>query len=143
MTTQIEMTAVLIGNESLLVQCAEIWRQSGHRIQAVVTRSQENAKWARDAGVTVISSDDDLGAALAGLDFDWLLSIANLDMLAQGVLDLPKRGAVNFHDGPLPSYAGLNAPVLGPGVPRAQAWHHMAYDGKRGRQGRYSCSAHV
>ncbi|WP_282159044.1 MupA/Atu3671 family FMN-dependent luciferase-like monooxygenase [Shimia thalassica] len=135
MTTQIEMTAVLIGNESLLVQCAEIWRQSGHRIQAVVTRSQENAKWARDAGVTVISSDDDLGAALAGLDFDWLLSIANLDMLAQRVLDLPKRGAVNFHDGPLPSYAGLNAPVWARIYQEPKhgiTWHMMAKGADRG-----------
>ena len=32
-------------------------------------------------------------------------------MLPEAVLALPERGAVNFHDGPLPAYAGLNAPV--------------------------------
>ena len=26
-------------------------------------------------------------------------------------LELARQGAVNFHDGPLPAYAGLNAPV--------------------------------
>ena len=27
------------------------------------------------------------------------------------VLRLPRRMAINFHDGPLPRYAGLNTPV--------------------------------
>ncbi|EKD60293.1 MAG: Amino acid adenylation protein, partial [uncultured bacterium] len=41
---------------------------------------------------------------------DWLLSVANLSVIPQDVLALAV-GAVNFHDGPLPRYAGLNAPV--------------------------------
>ena len=59
----------------------------------------------------VISSDAALVSELGRLRFDWLLSVANLDMLPEAVLRLPSRGAVNFHDGPLPRYAGLNAPV--------------------------------
>ena len=43
-------------------------------------------------------------------EFDWLLSIANLQIVPE-VLLAKAEGAVNFHDGPLPDYAGLNAPV--------------------------------
>ena len=32
-------------------------------------------------------------------------------MIPDPVLALAARGAINFHDGPLPRYAGLNAPV--------------------------------
>ncbi|MEQ9692716.1 MupA/Atu3671 family FMN-dependent luciferase-like monooxygenase [Shimia sp. SDUM112013] len=111
MTTQQTQTAILIGNESLLVQCAQMWRDAGHRIKAVVTRSDEISHWATQAGIEVVSSDTDLSETLSSHEFDWLLSIANLDMLDQRVLEMPRRGAVNFHDGPLPAYAGLNAPV--------------------------------
>ncbi|MEP2530307.1 MupA/Atu3671 family FMN-dependent luciferase-like monooxygenase [Shimia sp.] len=105
------MSAVFIGNESLLIQCATLWRDTGGGIAAIVTRAPDIKTWAEDAGLTVISSDADLVTELGAFEFDWLMSVANLDMLAQSVLDLPTKGAVNFHDGPLPQYAGLNAPV--------------------------------
>ncbi|MDX1780743.1 MAG: formyltransferase family protein, partial [Thalassovita sp.] len=104
-------STVLIGNESLVIQCADILRDCGHRIEAVVTRNGEVAKWAAGAGLRVEAPGKDLGARLAGLEFDWLLSIANLDIIPGDVLAMPAKGAVNFHDGPLPAYAGLNAPV--------------------------------
>ena len=49
--------------------------------------------------------------AASDVAFDWLFSIANLEMIPESVLARAKAGAVNFHDGPLPRYAGLNAPV--------------------------------
>jgi len=116
------MSAVMIGNESLLVQCATIWRDAGHSVSAVVTRSQDIRVWAEGEGLRVVSSDAEIATELLGEKFDWLLSIANLDMLPQAVLDLPAKGAVNFHDGPLPRYAGLNAPV----------WARMAQEARHG-----------
>lgn len=104
-------SSVIIGNESLAIQCAEMLREGGNDLIAIVTRNPDIAQWAKEAGVAVHSSDADLHAALSGQDFDWLLSIANLDMIPDAVLALPAKGAVNFHDGPLPRYAGLNAPV--------------------------------
>jgi natural product biosynthesis luciferase-like monooxygenase protein len=104
-------SAVIIGNESLAIQCAEMLREGGHDLQAVITRNPDIESWAKDAGITTYASDADLADALSGHSFDWLLSIANLDMIPGPVLALPARGAVNFHDGPLPRYAGLNAPV--------------------------------
>ncbi|MEM9433531.1 MAG: MupA/Atu3671 family FMN-dependent luciferase-like monooxygenase [Pseudomonadota bacterium] len=106
-----KFSAVVIGNESLAIQCAEMLLEDGHDLKAVVTRNPDVRTWAEGASVDVISSDEDLTEALGTYAFDWLLSIANLDMIPQSVLALPKRGAVNFHDGPLPRYAGLNAPV--------------------------------
>jgi methionyl-tRNA formyltransferase len=45
------------------------------------------------------------------LSVDWLFSVANLAVLSREVLAKAVRGAINFHDGPLPRYAGINAPV--------------------------------
>ncbi|WP_422065480.1 MupA/Atu3671 family FMN-dependent luciferase-like monooxygenase [Shimia sp.] len=110
-TNTAPMSAVMIGNESLLIQCATMWRDMGHSLEAVITRAPDIRSWAQGEGLKVVSSDADIAHALSEAAFDWLLSVANLDMLPEAVLKLPAKGAVNFHDGPLPQYAGLNAPV--------------------------------
>ncbi|WP_108813437.1 MupA/Atu3671 family FMN-dependent luciferase-like monooxygenase [Loktanella sp. Alg231-35] len=121
--------AVIIGNESLAIQCGEMLREAGHTIAAVVTRNADVEGWAQGAALPVVSSDADLAAALADIPCDWLLSIANLDMIPDAVLSLPARGTVNFHDGPLPRYAGLNAPVwalLNGEAEYGISWHMIA-----------------
>ena len=103
-------SCVVWGNESLLVQCVDMARARGNRVEAVVTDNADLRSWAEGAGLRVETPGPDLAARLPG-GFDWLLSIANLSIIPDDVLALPRRGAVNFHDGPLPRHAGLNAPV--------------------------------
>ncbi len=105
------MQALLIGNESLALQCGETWLARGHGITAVITRHADVAAWAEGKGLRVVPPGQGLAERLGDLRSDWLLSIANLDLLPQSVLARATRGAINFHDGPLPRYAGLNAPV--------------------------------
>lgn len=102
-------TAILVGNESLTLQCGEFMLARGHHVAAVVTRNADVRKWAEARGLRVEEFGTDLAARLK-VSVDWLLSIANLNVIPDEVLALAK-GAVNFHDGPLPKYAGLNAPV--------------------------------
>ena len=115
-------SAVLIGHESLTLNCGQVLLDAGHRLTAVVTRCPQVQDWATDAGLRVEAPGHDLAQRLGGEGFDWLLSIANLDMLPADLLALPAKGAVNFHDGPLPRYAGLNAPV----------WAHLAGEARHG-----------
>lgn len=104
-----QFSAILVGNESLLRHAAETLLSRGHRIVAVVTRNPDLGAWATQAGLTVEDQDaampDDPPAA------DWLFSVANLSILSPQMLARGRRGAINFHDGPLPRLAGLNAPV--------------------------------
>lgn len=39
---------------------------------------------------------------------DFVFSIYNMQILRRELLDLPRRGTVNFHNGPLPRYRGMN-----------------------------------
>lgn len=104
-------SCLVIGNESLLIQCGEILRQRGHRIAGVVTRNPEVRAWASGQGLRIEAPGKGLAERLGDLGYDWLFSIANLAVIPDTLLSRAVRGAVNFHDGPLPSYAGLNAPV--------------------------------
>jgi natural product biosynthesis luciferase-like monooxygenase protein len=103
------LRCVLIGGESLLIQCAEILLQQGHRVTAVVSSEPAIRDWAASHGIRTVPFDASLAAALASEPFDFLFSIANLRVIPADVLALPLRGAINFHDGPLPRYAGLHA----------------------------------
>ncbi|EBA15967.1 non-ribosomal peptide synthetase [Roseobacter sp. SK209-2-6] len=116
-------SCVVIGDESLLIGCSEALLSGGHHIKAVVTQDQDITSWAADKGLPVLAYPKDINE-----EFDWLLSIANLRMIPQGVLDKATKGAVNFHDGPLPNYAGLNTPVWAMIAGEAQhgiTWHVM------------------
>lgn len=105
------IATVLMGNETLLVQCGEALLERGARIERVITRNAAISKWAKTHEIGVLSPGENLAEQLENVDFHWLFSIANLDIIPDAVLEIPKRGAINFHDGPLPRYAGLNAPV--------------------------------
>src|SRR5690606_29771493 len=58
--------------------------------------------------------------------FDFLFSVTWLRILPDPVVALPTRAAVNFHDGPLPTYAGLNVTtwaILNDEPRHAVSWH--------------------
>jgi len=124
---------IVIGGETLLIACAQLLQERGHDIVAVVAGAGPVADWARRGGLRLFDRAADLPSAELG-PIDYLFSITNLSLLSTEILGLAQRGAVNFHDGPLPAYAGLNTPVWallageqGHGI----SWHLMtdAVDG--------------
>ncbi len=121
-----KLTAILMGDETLTRHAAEIWLQRGHALALVVTSRPSVADWAKQRGIRVERAGRDLDQRLGDLRVDWLLSVANLELISKAVLERATQGAVNFHDGPLPEYAGLNVPVwaLLAGVERhGITWH--------------------
>ena len=102
---------LLIGNETLLAQCGRVLQERGHQVVAVVADGAPARDWAGKAGVPGLDWGSDLAETLAHVEYDWLFSIANLRMLPEAVCRKARQGAANFHDGPLPRFAGLNAPV--------------------------------
>ena len=115
-------TCALIGDESLLIGCGDALIEHGHDIRAVVSGNADIARWAAGRGLSVLDRTGALAERLRPGEIDWLLSIANLSLIPDHVLALAGRGAINFHDGPLPRHAGLNAP----------AWALMAGESRYG-----------
>lgn len=115
-----------MGDESLLVQCGVALRDRAHTIRAVITESASVADWAVGEGLTVHTPEALLAGGLEIEPFDWFFSIANLRIVPKRVWQLAGSGAVNFHDGPLPKYAGLNAPawaIIAGETEYAVTWH--------------------
>lgn len=117
----------IVGDELLAAQCGEVLLEQGLDITVVATVQPQVRAWAQDKGIPCVRSDQALATELAAHTFDVLLSIANLRILPPDVLSQAKV-AINFHDGPLPGYAGLNVTcwaLLAGEFGHAVTWHLM------------------
>jgi natural product biosynthesis luciferase-like monooxygenase protein len=111
MGTAVRLRCWLLGTDSLATECGEILLRAGHEIHGVVAPPGRVATWAESRSIRVVDPFGDYGAVLARLPFDHLFAITHFALVPDSVLGLPLRSAINFHDGPLPEYAGRNAPV--------------------------------
>ncbi|MGV3693828.1 MAG: formyltransferase family protein, partial [Paracoccus marcusii] len=114
-----QLDFALIGNASLALEAARILTGRGHVLRSFTVEDPALAAAAREQGLPV--------GPVA--ECDYILSVANLTVIPAQTLALARRGAVNFHDGPLPERAGLNAPIwaLLEGVQsHAITWHRIS-----------------
>ncbi len=100
---------VVIGEGALAVDCAKLLLDRGHRIVGVMAADRDFESWARSENIPTGGRADDMAAFVGREEFDYLFSIINFRIIPAEVLAMPRRWAVNFHDAPLPRYAGMNA----------------------------------
>ena len=120
------LAAVFVGSDTLLIQCLDSWRERGHAVVAVATDTDKVRRYCAENGLTCLSAEADLQKQLGADAFDYLFAITWLHMLPASLLALPRQCAINFHDGPLPRYAGLNATcwsLLNGEAEHAVTWH--------------------
>lgn len=121
------MNGVFCGNGTLLIQCADAFEAKGGVCQGVITSDAQILSWAGSKGYRVLGTP--AAPEIGDVQMDWLFSVANLHVLSDDLISRPKKGAINFHDGPLPAMAGLNVPVwaiLSRHGRHAVTWHEMA-----------------
>ncbi|MCB8926227.1 MAG: LLM class flavin-dependent oxidoreductase [Ardenticatenaceae bacterium] len=118
-----------MGEESLLIQCTEILLERGHDVRGVIAKASAITSWAAEKGLPVLAPGKNLAETLAQQPaFDYFLSITNLAIIPDAILTLPQKGAINFHDGPLPKFAGLYATswaLLHQANQHGVTWHEM------------------
>jgi len=117
---------VLIGEEPLLIHCAEILRSHGHIVTAVVAESPQILSWVKGNEIESLSPDEYVDFVVDHQP-DLFVSAANLRIVPERILDAAGL-AINFHDGPLPEYAGLNTPswaILEGKSEHGITWHVM------------------
>lgn len=94
-------SCLLIGNSPLLKLIAPALAKRGHQIAGVVTDEADLAGWAKGQSLPCSSTEGDW----AQDDVDWIFA-----MDASGIqgadLTFARKGAVAWHDGPLPDMAG-------------------------------------
>ncbi len=98
--------AVFVGDGSLLVRCVDAFREAGHAVVRVASADDGVLAWASGQGLPTERVRE--APAFEGDVFDILFSVGWLHRLPTALLQRARRLSLNFHDGPLPRYGGLN-----------------------------------
>ena len=112
------MNIVVAAEESAGVHALRALARTEHHIVSVLTSARgHEAVVAREAdrlGLTTRPAETVKDPALADLlrseRVDLLINVHSLYLIHARVLESPAIGCFNMHPGPLPEYAGLNAP---------------------------------
>jgi len=122
-------TAVIVGGTALALQCAQRLVDCGFAVAAVLPLDAAFDRWSDGAGLRRAGSVEELERIARGETVDWLFSVANSLVLPSSLLECCRRGAINFHDGPLPRYAGSHATfwaLLAGETDYGVTWHRMS-----------------
>lgn len=103
----------IIGNGSFLIQCAESLLNNNMQILGIISSDNAVCVWANRHHIPLFDIKDGLNSILAQQPFDYLFSINNADTISVDQLRMTGCLAINFHDAPLPEYAGVNTTSWG------------------------------
>lgn len=115
------LRVLLIAEEAAGVQTLQMLASSAHEVVAVMTRGVGGlAVGATVAGVASRLGyrlwparrvkENGFGETVRQEKVDLLINVHALYVLPEAVVAAPRMGSFNLHPGPLPRYAGLNAP---------------------------------
>lgn len=115
------VNVMLVAEEAAGIQTLRAILRTRHRIVGIVTSADaEPQRGATVRGVAettgcriwpgAVVRDPDFATVLREARVDVLLNVHSLRVIHSAVLQAPAIGSFNLHPGPLPEYAGLNAP---------------------------------
>lgn len=118
---------VVVGQGTLPQACAEILLGQGYAVESVITGDARFSAWAAARGIAVASGPEAL-QALVDQGIDLLFSVVNPHILPDALLAGVRRHAINYHDAPLPRYAGTCATawaLMAGETHHGVSWHLM------------------
>ncbi|MBY0379009.1 MAG: amino acid adenylation domain-containing protein, partial [Burkholderiales bacterium] len=97
---------LLIGNDKMLIQCAEIILENDQNISAIISSKPNINAWSNQHDIPVYNS---LAKANTKKNIDYLFNIGNHEILPKNILENINYFPINYHDSLLPEYAGKHA----------------------------------
>jgi len=102
--------ALLIGQGEMPVQCAKMLVRHGFDIAGVHSPDAPLRAWAeRNNNPNSFESFEHFRHWGETILYDYLFSVVNFNILQPPLFGRALRAAINYHDAPLPRYAGSNA----------------------------------
>ncbi|MDF2940511.1 MAG: putative Methionyl-tRNA formyltransferase [Gammaproteobacteria bacterium] len=99
----------------------------GHSISYVVSQKKPIQDWCSEHKIICLGSIEEF--LFEKKSVDYIFSIVNGKILSQEHLSCARFGAINYHDAPLPKYAGVNATtwaILNGEQTHGVTWHKIA-----------------
>ncbi|MEY2938988.1 MAG: hypothetical protein RL062_1577 [Bacteroidota bacterium] len=131
------MNIVIIGNGKMASDCiAIISKQKEHVITGVLLEESKNPSPAvlfqtieqNHLPVFYLNNVNDIGSLnfIQTAQPDWIMNINCYQYLKEPLLAIPKKGTINFHNGPLPQYGGVHIsswPIINGEKSHGVTWH--------------------
>ncbi|MEI6187802.1 MAG: formyltransferase family protein, partial [Alphaproteobacteria bacterium] len=125
---QSSLSFYVITEGNLGIECTEILLSEGHDVLGIISSHQDTADWALSHKIPYYSTLEEFADINPSKTFDYLLSIINTQILSQQLIEYPRYYAINYHDAPLPNYAGVHATswaILNNEKNHGVTWHVM------------------
>ena len=109
--------------------------ERGHVIYGIVSSNPNILNWANTNGIEALNFSDGWISHLRSNKYEYLFSIANLLVLPDEVINSPKKCAINYHDGPLPKYGGVNVTswaIMDQRKTHGVTWHEIINEVDKG-----------
>lgn len=122
----------ITGETALTKVAGDILLNNGFYINGIFTAEAKSLEWAREHEIPCHPPQKKLiSDILSSVRPDYLFSIINSCVLDQHILDQPLKYAINYHDAPLPRYAGLHSTawaIINHEPEHAVTWHQMTVE---------------
>ncbi len=99
----------VVGKSGVALECLEILKQAGHSVLGVYSADRSLQSWTAKHNVSHSDSLHDFCDLLCSAQYDYLFSINNGWIIPPDVIVRARKATINYHNSPLPKYAGLHA----------------------------------
>lgn len=126
MENQPSFSCYVIGNDTLTLHCISILVEKMHSVLGVISASPQIKIWCQKHNIPVINDIHEFEKRHIHTSFDYLFSIVNDVILPKSIIQAPRYYAINYHNSPLPKYAGLYATswaIMNNESEHAISWH--------------------
>jgi amino acid adenylation domain-containing protein len=124
---QKSFSCYIISRTSLGQSCAIEIIKADHKLLGMITTHQETISWAKQNNIQIIPTIEEFKELKPSKTFDYLFSIVSSKILSNDILEFPRYLAINYHDSPLPKYAGVNTTswvILNKEKMHSVSWHN-------------------
>ncbi len=119
----------IITETSLGIYCAQVLKIRGHRILGIISKNKDVIKWCKENDINNFLTIKEFQSINPLKTFDYFFSIVNGYILSPEILKYPRCYAINYHDAPLPRYAGIHSTswaILNNEKTHGITWHIMS-----------------
>ena len=105
-----KQSCFICGTTSIAIEIAKKLQNSGFYIYGIFSNDESVMEWAANQDIPCYDVKSDvMYEIMSSVKFGYLFSIINSYILPGKMIDLAHEEAINYHDSPLPRYAGLHA----------------------------------
>lgn len=117
----------VVGQGAIALKCLEILAES-YAILGVYSEDRSLLTWAESRGIVHPSNRSKFESLLLDQEYDYLFSINNGWIVPEPILMRARQATINYHNSPLPKYAGVNATtwaLIHGETEHAVTWHEV------------------